>query len=461
MDNNNSKDLTDLEQLKQSITEKTLKICVIGVGRIGLPTALSFANSGLPTIGVDINADLVSRINSCDYPLKDEPGYDTIFDKVIHEKKFFATTRIEEAVPNSNVILLSLPTPMDKNNVPDYSALKSVGKKLGELLGPNSLIVIESTIEPGFVENEFIKIIESGTKKLTVGKNFSIGVCPETANPGEIMKDFTNLPRLVGAIDEKTAKMIMEIYKHVFPVELIKMINCKTANAVKLTTNVFRDLNIAFVNQLALLFEKLGIDTFQVLDAAKRKYNFQVHYPGPGVGGPCLPVNSYQLLNSANQFDDSILSLVKLGRSINESMPDHVIELIIDGLKEANKQISNTTILVLGVSYKPEVKDIQLSPAKQVIGKLKHHGAKIKIYDPFFKSTRVFDIETEENIDQALTNVDTIVFLTAHNEFYNLKSSVIASKIQKPVVIDTKRILDPVDAKKSGLILRTLGSGNF
>ena len=141
MDNNNSKDLTDLGQLKQSITEKTLKICVIGVGRIGLPTALSFANSGLPTIGVDINADLVSRINSCDYPLKDEPGYDTIFHKVTHEKKFYATTKIEEAVPNSDVILLSLPTPMDKNNVPDYSALKSVGKKLGELLGPNSLAV--------------------------------------------------------------------------------------------------------------------------------------------------------------------------------------------------------------------------------------------------------------------------------------------------------------------------------
>ena len=345
--------------------------------------------------------------------------------------------------------------------MPDYSALKSVGKKLGELLEPNSLVVIESTIEPGFVENEFIKIIESGTKKLTVGKNFSIGVCPETANPGEIMKDFTNLPRLVGAIDEKTAKMIMEIYKHVFPVELIKMINCKTANAVKLTTNVFRDLNIAFVNQLALLFEKLGIDTFQVLDAAKRKYNFQVHYPGPGVGGPCLPVNSYQLLNSANQFDDNILSLVKLGRNINESMPDHVIELIIDGLKETNKQISNATILVLGVSYKPEVKDIQLSPAEQVVDKLKEHGAKIKIYDPFFKATTVFGIQTEKNIDQAFANVDSVVFLTAHNEFYDLKSSVIASKIPIPVVIDTKRILDPDDAKKSGLILRTLGSGNF
>ena len=142
-------------------------------------------------------------------------------------------------------------------------------------------------------------------------------------------------------------------------------------------------------------------------------------------------------------------------------MPDHVIELIIDGLKEINKQISNATILVLGVSYKPEVKDIQLSPAEQVVDKLKEHGAKIKIYDPFFKATTVFGIQTEKNIDQAFANVDSVVFLTAHNEFYDLKSSVIASKTPIPVVIDTKRILDPDDAKKSGLILRTLGSGNF
>ena len=275
------------------------------------------------------------------------------------------------------------------------------------------------------------------------------------------MTDFTKLPRLVGAIDEKTTQKIMNLYKHVFPVELIPMPNCKTANAVKLTTNVFRDLNIAFVNQLALLFEKLGIDTALVLDAAKRKYNFQVHYPGPGVGGPCLPVNSYQLLNSAKQFDSNMLSLVKMAREVNENMPNHVIELIIDGLKEANKKISNSTILLLGISYKPEVKDIQITPAEKIIELLKEKGAKIKIYDPFFKSMNVFDIETENNIEEALDDVDSVVLVTDHKEFYDLKLSYIASKIQMPVVIDTKRIFDLDDARNSKLIFRSLGTGNF
>ncbi len=461
MENDNSNKLNGLEHVKELLFSKTLRVCVIGVGRIGLPTAISFAKSELPTIGVDINADLVTRINSNDYPLKDEPGYDVLFNEVVTNKKFHATTKIEDAVPNSDVILLSLPTPMDKNNIPDYSALKSVGAKLGELLEPNSLVVVESTIEPGFVENELIKIIEDGKKQLVAGKNFFIGVCPETANPGEIMIDFTKLPRLVGAIDEKTTEIIMAIYGHVFPVELIPMPDCKTANAVKLTTNVFRDLNIAFVNQLALLFEKLGIDISVVLDAAKRKYNFQVHYPGPGVGGPCLPVNSYQMLNSAKQFDSNMLSLVRIGREVNESMPSHVIDLIIDGLKEANKQISNSTILLLGISYKPEVKDIQITPAEKIIEILKTLGAKIKIYDPFFKSTNVFGIKTENDIDQALTNVDSVVLVTAHKEFYDLKPSYLASKIQMPVIVDTKRIFDTDDARKSRLIFRSLGSGKF
>ena len=461
MENNTSKNLNDLGHFKQCLTNDDLKVCVIGVGRIGLPTALSFAKSGLPTIGVDINADLVSKINSNDYPLKDEPGYDVIFNEVVTNRKFHASTKIEDIVPNCDVILLSLPTPMDKNNVPDYSALRTVATKLGDLLEPHSLVVVESTIEPGFVENELIQIIETGKKQLIAGESFSIGVCPETANPGEIMTDFTKLPRLVGAIDEKTTQKIMELYKHVFPVELISMANCKTANAVKLTTNVFRDLNIAFVNQLALLFEKLGIDTAQVLDAAKRKYNFQVHYPGPGVGGPCLPVNSYQMLNSAKQFDSNMLSLVKIGREVNESMPNHVVDLIIDGLNEANKKISNSTVLLLGISYKPEVKDIQITPAEKIIEILKEHGAKIKIYDPFFKSTDVFDIKTENNMEQAFVDADSVVLVTAHKEFHDLKPSYIASKIQMPVVVDTKRIFDLDDARNSKLIFRSLGVGNF
>ncbi len=288
-------DMKNFEFVKKNLSESNLNVCIIGIGRIGLPTALSFAKSGLQTTGVDINTTLVNAINSGNFPLKDEPGYEEIFNDVIKSKKFSATTKIEDAIPNSNVIILSLPTPIDENNIPDYSALTLVGAQLGKLLQSDSLVIVESTIEPGFIENELIKIIEE-SGKLKAGENFYIGVCPENANPGEILHDFTTLPRLVGAIDSNTLEIITSIYNHVFPVELIKMPNCKTANAVKLTTNVFRDINIGFINELALLFEKLGIDIFTVLEAAKRKYNFQIHYPGAGVGVPCLPVNSYQFL---------------------------------------------------------------------------------------------------------------------------------------------------------------------
>ena len=173
-----------VDEIKNYLKSGQITVSVVGIGRIGLPTALSFAHSGLPTIGVDINTKLVQMINSGNYPIKDEPGFDKIFDDVIKNKRFHATTDIGEAIPKSNLVILSLPTPMDKNNVPDYSALISVVKNLSNLLKPGSLIVIESTIEPGFVENELISIIENNDQRLKAGKDFSIATCPETANPG-------------------------------------------------------------------------------------------------------------------------------------------------------------------------------------------------------------------------------------------------------------------------------------
>ena len=244
MENSKKIDVNNINEIRNSLDDKSLKVCVVGIGRIGLPTALSFAKAGLQTIGMDINTKLVDSLNQGNFPLKDEPGYEDIFNNVIKNGNFSATTNINEAVSKSNLILLSLPTPMNKKNIPDYSALESVCKQLSDMLKPNSLIVVESTIEPGFIENTLINILEK-TNRLHIGKNFTIGVCPENANPGEILHDFTNLPRLVGSINEQTTKIITMIYDFVFSVELIIMPDCKTANAVKLTTNVFRDVNIA------------------------------------------------------------------------------------------------------------------------------------------------------------------------------------------------------------------------
>ena len=441
----------------KSINSNKIQVCVVGIGRIGLPTALSFANSGLPTIGVDINQKLIQTITSGIFPLKDEPEYDKIFEDVKIKNNFQVTTKITDALPQSDVILLSLPTPMDQNNVPDYSALRNVGKQLGELISPGTLIIVESTIEPGFIEEELSKIIENSSNNLKAGVDFGIGVCPETANPGEIYVDFTKLPRLVGAIDKKTTEIIFQIYKHVFPVELIKMPDCKTANAVKLTTNVFRDLNIAFVNELSLLFEKLGVDTFTVLDAAQKKYNFQVHYPGPGVGGPCLPVNSYQMLNSASKFNSNLLELVKIARQVNESMPDHVIRLILDAIKEKNLKIKDCSVLILGVSYKSDVKDVQITPAESIIQKIKDLGASVKIFDPYYINQTVFEILVEPSLESALSNSDIAIFVTNHKQFYKIDPKLFSSKMKHPIIIDTRGVLNPENISDSSLIYRGIG----
>ena len=454
MEKSSKMNMNDIDGVRNSLDTRSLKICIVGIGRIGLPTALSFAKAGLQTIGADINEKLVDSINAGNFPLKDEPGYEDIFNSVKKNGNFSATTDIDGAISKSNLILLSLPTPMDENNIPNYLALESVGKQLSKSLQPNSLVVVESTIEPGFIENVMIKRIEIDGR-LRVGKNFTIGVCPENANPGEILHDFTSLPRLVGGIDEQTAKIIALIYDFVFSVELVTMPDCKTANAVKLTTNVFRDINIAFVNELSLMFEKLGIDTLKVLDAAKRKYNFQIHYPGAGVGGPCLPINSYQFLNTAKRIG-SELNIIKYARAINEKMPDHVINLTLDGFKKCNKSIKDSTLLILGVSYKPDVKDIQLSPAEIIINKLKVLGAKIKIYDPYYKNNQVFGINVEHNIQDILSDVDASIIITAHKEFQEIDPKIF-TQMKTPILIDSRGIIDISSANNAGLVFRGLG----
>ena len=452
--------LLNNSEIQDCLTNQSLKIGVIGIGRIGLPTALCMANSGLETIGIDINQKLVNMINSKDYPLKDEPEFDKIFESVISQKKFSATTDIVEAIPKCDVIILSLPTPMDNQNVPDYTALLEVGRSLNTLLANGQIVIVESTVEPGFVENELLNSIEGPEKSLKSGVNIHLAVCPETANPGEIMKDFQKLPRLVGSIDEKISSVVSALYTHVFGVELIPMPNCKTANAVKLTTNVFRDVNIAFVNELALLFEKLGIDTYTVIDAAKRKYNFQPHFPGPGVGGPCLPVNSYQYLNSSKKIDQNFLKIVQEARRINESMSQHVVDLLVDAFSGVNKQLDNSTIGLLGVSYKPNVRDVQIAPSEDIIKLLNAKNVKLKIFDPYFMSETVFGHKIENSISDVIIDSDAVIIITGHKEFEELNLETFSNSGNKPILIDCTGKINPNDAKSRGIIFRGIGRGD-
>jgi len=451
----------DNSKIQENIENKSLKIAVIGIGRIGLPTALCFAKAGFETIGVDINEKLVNMVNSGDYPLKDEPEFDKIFETVIENKKFRAETDISNVVPNCDIILLSLPTPMNNQNIPDYTALLTVGKSLNGLLSNGQIVIVESTVEPGFIENELLESIEGSEKNLNSGSDFHLAVCPETANPGEIMHDFKKLPRLVGSIDEKILPIVHSLYTNVFGVELIPMPNCKTANAVKLTTNVFREINIGFINELALLFEKLGIDTYAVIEAAKSKYNFQPHYPSAGVGGPCLPVNAYQYLNSSKKIDPNFLKIVQDARKINESMPQHVVELLEDAFSESNNSLENSTVTILGVSYKPNVHDVQIAPSETIIRLLREKNVNLKIFDPYFRSETVFGYKIENSISEAIFGSDAVLIITGHNEFDDFNFDLISNSMNNPILVDCTGKIDPQNIKSRGIIFRGIGRGGL
>ena len=222
------------------------------------------------------------------------------------------------------------------------------------------------------------------------------------------------------------------------------------------STNVFRDVNIAFVNELSILFERLGVDIFTVLEAAKTKYNFQIHYPGAGVGGPCLPVNSYQMINSSSSFKNS-LELIKTARKINENMPKHVIELLKEGLNEKNVEIENSSIAILGISYKPNVKDVQITPAEKIINQLKESNCKIKIYDPYFESVNIFSCKTESKIIDAIKDTDAVIIVTNHKEFYTLDLELFSKLMKKPLIIDSRGIFNPKEMKKHNIIFRGIG----
>jgi len=448
-------------QIQECIENKSLKIAVIGIGRIGLPTALCFANSGFETIGIDINQKLVDMVNSGDYPLKDEPEFDKVFENVLEKKKFSAQTDITKVIPNSDIVLLSLPTPMDNQNIPDYTALLTVGRSLNGLLSNGQIIIVESTVEPGFIENELLESIEGTEKNVKSGIDFHLAVCPETANPGEIMHDFKKLPRLVGSIDEKTSPIVSALYTNVFGVELIPMPNCKTANAVKLTTNVFREINIGFINELSLLFEKLGIDTYTVIEAAKSKYNFQPHYPGPGVGGPCLPVNAYQYLNSSKKIDINFLKIVQDARKINEHMPKHVVELLENAFSESNNSLENSTITILGISYKPNVHDVQIAPSETIIRLLEEKNVNLKIFDPYFTSETIFGYKIKNSLSEAISDTNAVLIVTGHNEFDNFDVELLSNSMNNPILVDCTGKINPQNAKSKGIIFRGIGRGDL
>ncbi len=420
------------DQVKKAIKNGQITISVIGLGRIGLPTAVLFAESGANVIGVDIDPKLIELLKDGKNEL-DEPSLDELIKKNIKNGKLKISLDLKFTIKNSQVIIICVPTSINKNHSANYSIIKKVIEDLSGIIIPNQIIIIESTISPGMVENYMIPVLERGSK-LKCGKDFFIASCPERANPGNIIKTFKNTPRIIGGITQKCTNIASAIYSSVIDSEIIKTTNPKTANAVKLTENIFRDINIALMNELAILYEKLEINIFDVIKASSTKWNFIPHYPGPGVGGSCLPVNPYYLIDEAKKVGYE-LNLILMAREINEQMPEHIVQLIGKSLEIAKKSIKNSNICILGLSYKPDIKDIQLSPAISIINKLKHLEAKIRLFDPYFKNQNILDIKVNSSLENAVKDADCLVIVTKHKLISNINLQNIQKLTKSPLII--------------------------
>ena len=440
----------------RKLREGEVRIAVLGLGRIGLPTAGVFAQAGARVTGVDVRKDIVDYTNSGRCRLVDEPGLPEVIRATVKRGTLRATLDPGEAIPRADFVMICVPTPVHETKAPDYAAVQTVSRTIGKHLRRGSTVVIESTIGPGIAE-EMVKPIIESESGMAAGPGFGLASCPERSDPGNIMSNMKTLPRIVGGMNQRTTELTAALYEAALGVKALRVSDPKTANAVKLTENLFRDVNIALANEFALLFEKIGIDSIEVIGACASKYNFMPHYPGLGVGGPCLPSNSYYLISEGIKAGN-IPYMIRMAREINDRMPDHVVELVGEALNEAGKTVKGSRIAVLGVAYKPNIRDLQLTPVERLVTRLEEMGAEVRLYDPMFKGEKALGLQVERTMKAAVDSADCLVVGTAHSEFKDLDLKGLSGLVRRPAaLVDSRNVVPPAAAVKAGFAFRGVG----
>lgn len=420
------------------------RITVVGLGYVGLPLALLAAKKGYEVTGIDLDEKKIAYINAGTDPIHDEYVTSRLKPELIQATDSFA------GAAEASIIILCVPTPVKNDFQPDLGPLKGASRSVAEHMKPGVTVIIESTVNPG-VSDEIIVPLLQETSGLTAGKDFSVSHCPERINPGDTTWTVENIPRVVGSYDEKGLQTTVDFYETIIDADIKPMGSLKEAEAVKVVENTFRDINIAFVNELAMSFSALGINVVNVIDgAATKPFAFMPHYPGAGVGGHCIPVDPYYLIEYAkdNGFRHEFLMLA---RNINNHMPEFAIERLVEALNEARMPVRGTKIALLGLSYKPNVADNRQSPAYEIRRSLEAKGAELTVFDPYFLQESNVD-----NFDEAIMGQDALFVATAHNEFINPDPEKLKQNGVK-VILDGRNCLDETQIGKAGIIYRGIG----
>ena len=440
--------------LEKKIKQKTAVIATIGLGHVGLTTTAMFADVGFHVIGSDIKKEVVDLVASGRSHIN-EPGISGLVKKNVKEGRLRATTNVLEAANGADIEIICVQTPMNDKNEPDESFVEKACNSIVGGMAKGKLVVIESTVSPGTTRNTLVKIFEGGTH-LKCGRDFWLAHCPERITIGRAVEDFANSTRVVGGYDAKSAEIAAELFKAVTKGQVL-VTDCTSAEVAKLAENAYRYVNIAFANELALLCERLGVDVIETIRLANTHPRVNVHNPGPGVGGPCLPKDTYLLLHSAKK-NRSSSEVVEASGKTNEYMPMHTVSLLAKALSEAGKDIRRSKVVVLGSAYRGGVDDARNSPAERVVNKLINLGVTVAVYDPHCKES--FGGKRIRDIVEGAKEADALLIITDHEEFRELDLQAIRSVMsKKPLIVDGRRVIDPADATKIGFKYVGIGFG--
>jgi UDP-N-acetyl-D-glucosamine dehydrogenase len=419
-------------------------VCVVGLGYVGLPMAIRSKEVGYQVCGLDLDQKKNELINQ---------GKSPIEEVYIEERiaKFpIKATEDPSVVSGADIVLICVPTPVDEMHMPDLTPVIKASEAVARNLKKGALVVLESTVNPGVSEEIIRPLFEK--EGLSVGQDVFIAHCPERVNPGDPKWNVSNLPRVVGSFDEQGLGMALEYYRNVSTGEIRPMKSIREAEAVKIVENSFRDINIAFVNELARSFDRLGIDVKDVIEGASTKpFAFMAHYPSCGVGGHCIAVDPYYLIERAKRagFDHKFL---KIAREINNGMPEYTVEKLQDALNEVRLPLNGTKVAVLGLAYKANVDDTRESPAYDIVKHLRKHRAEVVTFDP-----HVLGESTAQTLEEALEGAQAIVIATNHKEFLGTVTPDLLKRRGIRVVVDGKNCLDKEGFRSAGVIYRGIG----
>jgi len=410
---------------------------------------LTFCNAGFNVIGHDINDKLLKIINSKKSPFE-EKGLEELMQSCFENNKFYTSNNLKDCVTKADIVIICLPTPITDQIKPNLSALQDVCNQMSKISIKQKLIIIESSIPPYTFEKFILPTL---THDLKDGLDFWIAYVPERLSPGDALSEIKTTSRVIGYQDKSSGLLAKNLYSKIISSEII-LTSSIIAETSKLVENTFRDVNIAFANEIALLCEKYGIDVSELIQVCNSHPRVNMIKPGPGVGGPCLPKDPYLLLNPQGLAPINS-TLISTSRKINDEMPHHVVKIVEKALSSKRIEISKSTLLVLGVAYKANVSDTRFSPAKKIISDLITRGAKVMVFDPYSEET--FGAEKISDFWEGISVSDGLLVITDHNDFKNLDLSKIKSSMKNPILIDTRRLFDSKIAEQIGINYFSIG----